>query len=54
MYLETQCEIEAVDFAKVEQLSQATRMEYYHARMKQCDERLSGTVGYADGTADGK
>ncbi len=47
VYLETQCEIEAVDFARVEQLSLATRMEYYHARRSeamQMSRKLLGLV----------
>ena len=47
VYLAAQCEIEAVDFAKVEQLSLATRMEYYHARMSDAMKdsvRLLGTL----------
>lgn len=45
VYLEAQCEIEAVDFAKVEQLSLATRMEYYHARRSNAMKDSLGLLG---------
>ena len=45
VYLEAQCEIEAVDFARVEQLSLATRMEYYHARRSNAMKDSLGLLG---------
>ncbi len=33
VYLEANCNIDSVDFHQVEQLSQAARIEYYHARI---------------------
>ena len=45
VYLEAQCRIEAVDFARVEQLSLAVRMEYYHARMSDAMKVSVGLLG---------
>ena len=45
VYLEAQCEIETVDFARVEQLSLATRMEYYHARRSNAMKDSPGLLG---------
>ena len=45
VYLEAGCEIEAVDFARVEQLSLETRMEYYYARLSAAMLTSSGVVG---------
>ena len=45
VYLEAECEIEAVDFARVEQLSLETRMEYYFDRLSDAMKTSSGVVG---------
>ena len=45
VYLEAQCRIEAVDFARVEQLSQGSRMRYYHARMSDAMKDSVGLLG---------
>lgn len=45
VYLEVQCEIEAVDFARVEQLSLASRMSYYHARRSNAMKDSMGLLG---------
>ena len=45
VYLEAGCEIEAVDFTRVEQLSLETRMEYYYARLSAAMKTSSGVVG---------
>ena len=45
VYLEAQCEIEAVDFARVEQLSLASRMRYYHARLSYAMKESEGLLG---------
>ena len=45
VYLEAQCRIEAVDFARVEQLSLASRMRYYHARRSNAMKDSPGLLG---------
>lgn len=45
VYLEAECEIEAVDFARVEQLSLEVRMEYYFDRLSDAMKTSSGVVG---------
>ena len=45
VYLEAQCKIEAVDFARVEQLSLASRMSYYHARTSYAMQESEGLLG---------
>ncbi|MXW47478.1 MAG: ATP-binding protein [Gammaproteobacteria bacterium] len=45
VYLEAQCKIEAVDFARVEQLSLASRMSYYHARRSNAMKDSEGLLG---------
>ncbi len=45
VYLEAQCRIEAVDFTRVEQLSQGSRMRYYHARRSNAMKDSAGLLG---------
>ena len=45
VYLEAGYEIEAMDFARVEQLSLETRMEYYFDRLSDAMKTSSGVVG---------
>ena len=56
VYLEAQCRIEAVDFAKVEQMSQGSRMRYYHARrsdaMKDSSELLGSLMAQLTGSEE--
>ena len=56
VYLEAQCRIEAVDFSRVEQLSQGSRMRYYHARrsnaMKDATELLGTLMAQLTGSEE--
>ncbi len=45
VYLDADCDITAVDFAEVERLSQASRMQYYHDRMSYAMEESSRLLG---------
>ncbi len=45
IYLQSNCNINRVDFAEVEKLSQAARMQYYHARMSDAMEESCQLLG---------